>query len=56
MKDTLKYLRNKIIAILTVLLFATGTLQAQVFIMDEDVEGVYEITGEEEYCLLYRNE
>ena len=24
--------------------------------MDEDVEGVYEITGEEEYRLLYRNE
>ena len=24
--------------------------------MDEDVEGVYEITGEEEYRLLYENE
>ena len=24
--------------------------------MDEDVEGVYEITGEEEYLLLYQNE
>ena len=24
--------------------------------MDEDVEGVYEITGEEEYRLLYQNE
>lgn len=24
--------------------------------MDEDVEGVYEITGDEEYRLLYRNE
>lgn len=24
--------------------------------MDEDVEAVYEITGEEEYALLYRNE
>ena len=24
--------------------------------MDEDVAGVYEITGEEEYRLLYRNE
>lgn len=24
--------------------------------MDEDVEGVYEITGPEEYRLLYRNE
>ena len=25
-------------------------------LMDEDVEGVYEITGEEKYRLLYRNE
>ena len=24
--------------------------------IDEDVEGVYEITGEEEYLLLYQNE
>ena len=24
--------------------------------MDEDVEGVYEITGNEQYTLLYRNE
>lgn len=24
--------------------------------MDEDVEGVYEITGDEEYRLLYQNE
>lgn len=24
--------------------------------MDEDVEGVYEITGDERYTLLYRNE
>jgi len=24
--------------------------------MDEDVEGVYEITGDKEYRLLYRNE
>ena len=25
-------------------------------LMDEDVEGVYEITGDEEYRLLYQNE
>ena len=25
-------------------------------LMDEDVEGVYEITGDEQYTLLYQNE
>lgn len=33
----MKYMRNKIVAILTVLLFTTGITQAQVFIMDEDL-------------------
>ncbi len=32
---------------------ATGPCLEQ---MDEDVEGVYEITGEEEYRLLFQNE
>lgn len=38
MKDTMKNMRNKIVVILAVLLFTTGTMQAQVFMMDEDVE------------------
>lgn len=38
MKDTMKNMRNKIVVILAVLLFTTGTTQAQVFMMDEDVE------------------
>lgn len=37
MKNTMKYMRNKIVVILTVLLFTTGITQAQVFIMDEDL-------------------
>ena len=38
MKHTMIF-RNKIALILTVLLFSTGITQAQIFIMDEDVEG-----------------
>ena len=39
MKDTMKSYRNRIIAILTILLITVGTMRAQVFIMDEDAGG-----------------
>ena len=47
MKNTMKNMRNKIVVILTVLLFTTGITQAQVFIMDEDVDGNLRIGSKE---------
>ena len=47
MKDTLNNLRNKIVVILIVLLFTTGITQAQVFIMDEDVNGNIRVSESE---------
>ena len=46
----MKNMRNKIVVILTVLLFTTGITQAQVFIMDEDVEGNIRL-GEREFVV-----
>ena len=50
MKNTMKNMRNKIVVILTVLLFTTGIMQAQVFIMDEDVESNIRL-GEKEFLV-----
>ena len=50
MKNTMKNMRNKLVVILTVLLFTTGIMQAQVFIMDEDVESNIRL-GEKEFLV-----
>ena len=39
MKSNIKYIKKRFIVILTLLLIATGSLYAQVFIMDDEVEG-----------------
>ena len=39
MKSNIKYIKKRFIVILTLLLLATGSLYAQVFIMDDEVEG-----------------
>ena len=43
----MKNMRNKFAVILTVLLFTTGITQAQVFIMDEDLDGNRRIGSKE---------
>jgi hypothetical protein len=45
MKNTMNNIRNKFVALLVMLLFAIGPVQAQVFIMDEDVEGNIRVGG-----------
>lgn len=50
MKDTMNILRNKIVLVLTILLFSTGITQAQIFIMDEDVEGNIRL-GDKEFTV-----
>lgn len=50
MKDTMKIYRNRIIAILTILLITVGTMRAQVFIMDEDAGGNIRV-GESEFVV-----
>ena len=50
MKDTMKNFRNKIVVILTMLLFTVGSMPAQVFIMDEDVGGNIRL-GESEFTM-----
>lgn len=46
----MKNMRNKIVVILAVLLFTTGITQAQVFMMDEDVESNIRL-GENEFTV-----
>lgn len=50
MKNTLNNLINKIVLILTVLLFSTGITQAQIFIMEEDMESNIRV-GESEFTV-----
>ena len=50
MKDTMNILRNKIVLVLTVLLFSTGITQAQILIMEEDLEGNIRL-GETEFTV-----
>lgn len=50
MKHTMYIFRNKIALILTVLLFSTGITQAQILIMEEDLEGNIRL-GETEFTV-----
>lgn len=50
MKNTMKSFRNRVFAILTVLFLMIGSLQAQVFITDDEFEGNMRL-GESEFVV-----